>query len=354
MRVLSVLGGRPHLVKAESVHRAFVNAEGYEHLTVEYWHGNRSDYPNRGDQDFELPTPVHSLRPSSMPRIAEALGRVLAESRPDIVLVYGDLTVTTRATAMARAAGLRLVHIESGYRSGDPTDPEETARILVDHGVHHRIAFTRGMESNLLREGIDPTTISRFGDCALHTLHRRLERLVDESAAYVPTAGRGLVAFHHAENLRTAQRAAQMVEHIRRLASAFDIHFIAYGRTREILRGFDLERPLTDAGVTILDTLPYDGYVRELLEAAFVVTDSSGLQDECAFLQKPCFVLRAATPRQELLGKAIRLRPPHIEPMALLSAVSEAVGAHGSQGPDLSLLGRPYDGSFLEALSSLA
>jgi UDP-N-acetylglucosamine 2-epimerase (non-hydrolysing) len=353
MRILSVLGGRPHLVKAESIHRAFVGVPDVDHLTVECWIGALSDYPNHGDHDFAVPAPHAEVTGPTREAVTPRLDRLFADLRPDVALLYGDLPVTLIGAFLAARRKTPTVHIESGFRSGDLSDTEEWTRVMVDHLCTRRVVFSATMRRNLVAEGIPPATISEYGNPALHTLDRKLRELMDPGDEVEPATGPGLITFHHSENVCHYERAAQLTTQICRVADRYPLTVVLYDRTRARLAQLDLLKRLDHPAITLCRTLPYDRYVRVLLAARFVITDSSGLQDECRFLQKPCLVLRNATPRVEVLGKLVRLATADLAG-SVAAFLAEVADPDLSQGRDLARLGRPYDRSFVELVRSIA
>ena len=275
----------------------------------------------------------------------------LAELRPDVILVYGDLPASEIGAYVSLHRRVPLVHIESGYRSSDISDPEERTRILLDHVSRRRITFSTKMNRNLTNEGIGPDSIAQFGDPSLQTLNRRLQG-IESPWELVATGAFGLVTLHHHENLADGERIRTIIRQIQDLSLDFPVTFVLYERTREALLKHGLLKLLLDSSIRVVRTLSYDDYVKVLVNSAFVVTDSSGLQDECAFLQKPCIVLRKATPRVEKIGKLLSL-VDHSRPNALERAVRSMIPEGGWRGPDLAYLGKPYDGSFLKLLASI-
>lgn len=357
MKVLSILGGRPHLIKAESIHRALQGADDVEHILMELWLGDYSDYPRFSDDDFELPY-IDRLTRRTVEDLSEEIAKALRQVSPDLVLLYGDLPTTEAATPACCAFPVPFVHIESGYRSGDLTDPEERVRIHTSRLARHRIAFSENMRSRLLRENIDPSTVSVFGHAALQTLDRRLSAMMElVEPALEP---RALVTFHHDENLNSTERLEIIYKQLERLSADCALRIILYQRTRQRLAKVDLLSAIEDLAqdlphlprVEILSTLSYDRYLYQLLRATFVLTDSSTMQDECAFLHKPCLVMREFTPREGDLGSETRL-------IRKLEAtdLSESVGAlrrpPSAVERDRQRLGIPYDQEFVSLLRSL-
>jgi UDP-N-acetylglucosamine 2-epimerase (non-hydrolysing) len=222
------------------------------------------------------------------------------------LLLYGDLAATGAALPAADSAGVPVVHVEAGYRSGDATDPEETTRILASRTAAAHLAYSDTMVANLLDEGVPGESVYRVPDPARLSLLRHASR---PRAKQTPAA-QGLVTFHHDETFETPGRLAWLVEQLRRLARSRPLHAILYRRTARELRAARLLDALTAApGIVVSPTLPYRAYIGALEAADFVVTDSSGVQDDCVTLGRPCVVTRRASPR------------PVVAPLRLLAGI---------------------------------
>src|SRR5690349_20585180 len=129
MKVLSVVGNRPQFIKSGPVSAALREA-GIEEVVVhtgQHWDRELSDV---FFEELALPEPryrldLHTADVETMrPRIAE----VLAEERPDWVLVYGDTNSTLAGAEAGIDAGVPVAHVEAGLRSGDLSMPEEHNR----------------------------------------------------------------------------------------------------------------------------------------------------------------------------------------------------------------------------------
>lgn len=355
MRVVSVLGGRPHLVKCETIHLALEQTD-IRHDTVECWLGPLSDYPWTS-ADFHLPAPLEVISEGSAGRLTARLRRSLASVQPHVLLLYGDLDVTLLALGIAHQLGIPTVHIESGYRTGDLDDREEFTRVVASHGVTHRVAFTQSMVANLQAEGIDPRTVSRYGNPALAALSRRLVHVDPAQTGARQGQATGLMTFHRDENVLDPKQLARIVDSIEALADSFALTIVLFKRTDIQLRRFGIRGRLESvaegaAAVRILPTMRYDEYVGELSRAAFVITDSSTVQDECAFLGTDCFVLRQASPRAADFPPTTKVVET-IDPVQLASLASAAVQTRGAALVDRDRLGPEYDSSFVDLLRRL-
>ena len=137
MKITAIVGARPNFVKiAPIVADLRTRADVVTTLihTGQHYDGPMSDafFAN-----LELPDPDVNLQvkaSSAAAQIAEIMLRLepVAESRPDLVVVVGDVNSTLAGALTASKLGLRLAHVEAGLRSFDRTMPEEINRVLTD------------------------------------------------------------------------------------------------------------------------------------------------------------------------------------------------------------------------------
>src|SRR3989441_13157317 len=169
MRILSVVGARPNFMKLAPVDRELAKRPGVEHLIV---HTGQHYDPEMSATFFEelwLPAPDHHLGVGSGSHAAqtaavmERLEPVLTASRPDVVLVYGDVNSTLAAALVAAKLGIRVGHVEGGLRSGDWTMPEEINRVVTDRLSELLLTPSRDAGGNLVAEGVSVDRIEVVG-----------------------------------------------------------------------------------------------------------------------------------------------------------------------------------------------
>lgn len=346
MKVTSIIGGRPHLIKCEPVHRALRSSKlSHELIDCSY---PISDYLEFERGNFDLPTPVAELEAISPDSLVPSLYDALERSKTNLVILYGDLDASMAGAIAACRLGVPIMHIESGFRSGDLADSEERNRIVIDRCAALRIAFSELMRRNLLSENLPEDSIHVFENPSVATLRNRVADLdiVTPRDAEIRV---GFVRVHREENLQP-KPLKQIVDQVADLTRYYSIRFVMFERTRQALcDAFLLERLRSIPNVVIVGTLDYATYVRELMLASFVVTDSSGLQDDAVFLTKPCFVLRRSTPRVDGLirGNVLVSNLAEVQLSSLVrnhlnvSSDRKGRGIEGIQAP-------PYDSRFVD------
>ncbi len=172
----------------------------------------------------------------------------------------------------------------------------------------------------------------RVPDPARLALRRRLRLLdVNETAQW-----RGLVTFHRAETLGNEQFLTSLVAALERIGATWPLTVVLYAATRfSLMRAGLLERLSRIPGVSRTSTLPIAAYARELRSARFVITDSSGVQDDCETVGCTCLVVRRASPRP--ITSPLHLVDPHELDAARVESVGAAGGSLASAGTSLLL-----------------
>ncbi|HET9345229.1 MAG TPA: UDP-N-acetylglucosamine 2-epimerase (non-hydrolyzing) [Candidatus Limnocylindrales bacterium] len=309
MRLVSIVGTRPQLIKAA----ALLPAVRARHDEVFVDTGQHWDDAMAGSffAELGLPRPDHSLgigggrQAEQTARMLAAVEPILLAERPDAVLVYGDTNSTLAGALAAAKVSIPVAHVEAGLRSFDRTMPEEINRVVADHLSTWLFAPTPTAVANLAGEGLTDG-VSLVGD-VLQDLAARTAADVADPAALAgieATLRSGSPGLHLAPGhylLATVHRAAN------RDAGAL-------GAWAELLGAVARpERPvvlplhpgtavaLAAGGIALPDAVravPPVGYRTSLalqLHAAAVLTDSGGVQREAAWLGVPCLVLRDVT-----------------------------------------------------------
>jgi len=229
--------------------------------------------------------------------VIQAVGRLIDERPPDVVLVQGD---TLSALAVGLAAALRrcpVAHVEAGLRSGTSDDPfpEEISRRQLSHLADWHFAPTQSAVDNLLAEGIDPSRIHCVGNTVIDAL-----RIVRSTLPPAPHGdGRTvLVTVHRRENwgCRLHNICAAVLELARRHKDwRFVLSVHPNPDVRSVLRGHFVGHPR----IQLLDAPRYDQWIAQVVGCDLILTDSGGMQEEGCALGRPVLVLRDVTERPE-------------------------------------------------------
>lgn len=279
------------------------------------------------DVDLAVMTDNQGL-PGLTARIVTALAAELTTDPPASVVVHGDTTTSMAGALAARYAGIPVVHLEAGLRTGDLTSPfpEELNRRLTGVMADLHLAPTRGAADNLRGEGVAAEDIVVTGNTVVDALldtARRAHPLSDPVVAEVVARAERLVVatLHrresHGEPLRrVAEALAQLTEELPGLEVVLPLH--PNPRVRASIGA------VVDAcpAITTCAPMPYPEFVTLLAAADLIVTDSGGIQEEAPSLDKPVLVTRESTERPEAVD-AGTARLVGTDPRRLLETARE-------------------------------
>ena len=305
MRIVTVVGTRPQLIKAAAL--SPVLRARHQEIFVDT--GQHHDEAMAGVffTELGLPVPDHSMAVGGGSHAEQTgamlvgLEPIIAEARPDAVLVYGDTNSTLAGSLVAAKLTVPIAHVEAGLRSYDRRMPEEVNRIVSDHLSRWRFAPTPLAAANLAAEGIT-TGVQVVGDL-MQDLAARVSREVRDPSVLAGLAIPGTSAplrpggylfatIHRAEN-RSPEAIAAWTALLRDVARPERPIILALHPGTALV----LESAGADLGPNVLVTPPF-GYRSSLalqLHAAAVLTDSGGVQREAGWLDVPCLILRPTT-----------------------------------------------------------
>ena len=302
MRIVYVVGTRPNFVKTAPVIGALRSRlpEGRHTIVHTGQHYDRlmSDVFL---EELGVPAPDHMLEVGSgshaqqTARVMERLEPVLAEERPDLVMVPGDVNSTLAAALTAAKLQIPVAHIESGLRSFDRTMPEELNRIVADQIAEHLFLHSDEAIENLRAEGVAKERMHFVGNTMIDTLVALEERFRAAGAAEKlgMEPGEFVLVTLHRPALVDGPLLAETVERLAGLAREMPVVFPVHPRTRKEMERIDAEHP----GLLLSEPLGYVDFLSLLADAGAVLTDSGGIQEETTYLGIPCFTLRDNTER---------------------------------------------------------
>ncbi len=341
MRVAVVVGTRPEAIKMAPVVKALKAAPG---IKVVLWssgqHREMLDqvfdlFDLSADRELGVMTSDQGLS-AAFSAVLQGTARLIAEDRPDWLLVHGD-TSTAGAAAIAAFHGkVRIGHVEAGLRSHrmDAPWPEEFNRRLVDMVADLHFAPTESARQNLLTEGVADRSILVTGntviDALLATRARleaspaRCEALDAAGPALDPDLPIVLVTGHRRENFGDGFR--QICEALARLDDTGQVQIVypvhLNPNVQEPVKALLSHR----SRVHLIAPVDYEAFVRLMMRARVVLTDSGGVQEEAPSFGKPVLVMREVTERPEAV-EAGAARLVGSSPDAIVGGVMAALGS---------------------------
>ncbi len=308
MKIVSVVGARPQFVKLAPLSQAFHSRNGrdgsIEHVIVHTGQHYDSDMSAVFFKDLEIPEATYHLGIGSgthgyqTGRMLEGIERVLAETRPDIVVVYGDTNSTVAGSLAAAKLHIPVAHVEAGLRSFNRRMPEEINRVLTDHAADLLLAPTPSAMDNLRKEGLESRAVWT-GDIMFDAL--LMWRAVAERRSRVlgrlglSPRGYGVVTVHRAENTDDREKLEALLAVFTDISRQwFPLIFPVHPRTAKVIRELTADVPMP-AGLRMIEPIGYMDMLQLVRNARMVLTDSGGLQKEAFFLECPCITLREET-----------------------------------------------------------
>ncbi len=300
MRALCVAGARPNFVKLKPVIDA-LDAGDVESVLVhtgQHYDVGMSDVfweeldLRRPDWNLGIGSGTHAEQTA---RVMTAFEPVVADVRPDVVVVVGDVNSTMAAAIVAAKAGVPVAHVEAGLRSWDSSMPEEVNRVVTDRVSDCLLAPSPDAVDNLRGEGYDTDHIHLVGNVMIDTLLANLDRararpIVEKLG--VSRCSYGLVTLHRPENVDNPAILADLLSALRSVAVELPLIMPVHPRTRSALETFN---PPT--ALRLIDPASYLDFIVLEASARLVITDSGGVQEETTVLGIPCLTLRDNTER---------------------------------------------------------
>ncbi len=307
MKVLTVLGTRPEIIRLSCVIKQL--DQFCEHVLL--YSGQNFD-PKLSDIFFrELgvrqPDINLGIREESfsaqLSAIIAGTGEVLAQERPDRVLILGD-TNTGLAALTAARMGIPVYHMEAGNRCYDDRVPEEVNRRVIDHCSEVLLPYTHRSKENLLREGIERQRIFVVGNPIYEVLKLQASRI--DSSGILHQLGVAeqrylLATLHRVENVDDAPRLKRLLDGLALVADTYREPVVVslHPRTRDKMSQFHLDAE--SPGVHVVEPLGFFDFVKLEKEAHCVLSDSGTVQEECCIFGVPSVTLRDVTERAETI-----------------------------------------------------
>ena len=233
-----------------------------------------------------------------------AYEQVCMESRPDWIVVVGDVNSTLACSLVGAKLHIPVAHLEAGLRSGDRKMPEEINRVATDAIVNLLWTPSPDGDEHLRREGVADEKIERVGNIMIDSfelMRPKIEAAGMAAQLGLEPGGYGVVTLHRPSNVDDGETLATIVEELVATAQGgLPLVFPVHPRTRARLGDFGLEERLTaGAGdaIRLLEPLSYIKFMSLVLECRVAITDSGGIQEETSYLGIPCLTLRDNTER---------------------------------------------------------
>lgn len=220
-----------------------------------------------------------------------------------LVLVYADTASALIGLELARAAGLAVGHLEAGLRSFNRLSPfpEEIIRVRCMRKSQFLFPPSPEAAANLRRMNVRGRIIEIAGNWVVDALRLALAKTPTVPMPEQPFA---LAAIHRMETITRAGRMKRIFGLLKKVGERLPVVFIRYPATAKFLVRYRLTSRLEQGNIRVIDMLPhYYDFVAMERAATIVLADGCGVQEECAYLNKPYLILRNETERPDGLGR---------------------------------------------------
>jgi len=235
---------------------------------------------------------------------------LLGVGKPDLVTVFGDVDTTLAAAIAAKREHCQLAHVEAGLRSHDRQMPEELNRLMVDSIADLHLTTTAEARDTLLREGHPESSVHFVGNLMIDSLLATVDRaLAQKLCAKLGVQPQGfiLATFHRPSNVDSREELQGLLQMITHMAQRLPVVWPLHPRTRAVMLRENMLPQLDIPGLLLIPPLRYREFVSLQSCAKLVVSDSGGMQEECAVLNITCLTVRDTTERPDTLGNGNEL-----------------------------------------------
>lgn len=330
LKVMTIVGTRPELIKLS---RVIAELDRSMNHVLVHTGQNYDDELNRiFFEDLEIRQPNYYLEAAgatAVETIAQVLSKVdpvMAEEKPDAILLYGD-TNSCMAAIAAKRRKIPVFHMEAGNRSFDERVPEEINRRIIDHISDINMPLTEHARRYLIAEGIKAENVIKTGSCMQEVLEYYAPKI--EKSDAVERLGLTprkyfLISAHREENIDTPKRLAGLLESLNVLAETYDVPIIFSVHPRTQKRLDDLAHGNIDSRIQFMKAMGFLDYIQLQKQAMCVVSDSGTIAEEGSLLNLPAVTLRQAHERPEGMDEGTVIMSD-VEPECVLQAVAMAL-----------------------------
>ena len=302
-----IAAARPNFMKIAPIYHAMKAVDGYTPVIV---HTGQHYDANMSDSffvDLGLPAPDFNLEVGSGTHAQQtgavmiAYEQIITDTPPAATIVVGDVNSTIACTLAAKKLCLPVAHLEAGLRSRDWGMPEEINRIVTDSISDILWTPSPDADDNLRNEGVAPERITRVGNVMMDSyelMRPRIEAETPREEFGLAEKGYGIVTLHRPSNVDAKETLGPLVDALKASAARVPLLFPLHPRTRKNLDTHGLlDDFLSATGIHVSEPINYIRFMGLVREAALVITDSGGIQEETTYLDIPCITLRENTER---------------------------------------------------------
>ncbi|MDO5316067.1 MAG: UDP-N-acetyl glucosamine 2-epimerase [bacterium] len=340
MKLVTIIGARPQIIKAAALSRAIKNhfSDRIQEVIVHTGQHYDDNMSQVFFDELQIPRPDYNLHVGSAShgvqtaRMTEGIEALLIKEQPDFIVLYGDTNSTLAGAVAAAKIHVPIVHIEAGLRSFNKSMPEEINRIVCDHCSTLLFTPTKAGLENLKREGfsideggvstlrqaqgsttavptIDNPKVYHCGDIMYdNSLH--FANIAEEKTDIIQRlelVGKPFIlsTIHRDSNTDHPERLGAIFDALIELSKENQIVLPLHPRTAKLLKtNLSNEKQtlvFSSPNIKLIPPVSFLEMIALERHAQLVMTDSGGVQKEAYFFKKPCIILRPETEWVEIV-----------------------------------------------------
>jgi len=311
LKVMTVVGTRPEIIRLSRVMSALDNSKAIEHIIVHT--GQNYDYELNQIffDDLQIRKPDYFLNAAGI-TATETIGKILInidplleEIKPDAFLVLGD-TNSCLCAIPAKKRHIPIFHMEAGNRCFDQRVPEETNRKIVDHISDINLTYSDIAREYLLREGLPADRIIKTGSPMFEVLNHYIESIKNSDILNRLNLVKNkyfVVSAHREENINNDSNFTDFISSLNKIAEKYDYPIIVstHPRTRKMI---DAKEIKLHHQIQLLKPLGFNDYNALQMNSMAVLSDSGTISEESSILNFPALNIRQAHERPEAMEEA--------------------------------------------------
>ncbi|NQV78066.1 MAG: UDP-N-acetylglucosamine 2-epimerase (non-hydrolyzing) [Lutibacter sp.] len=308
IKVLTVVGTRPEIIRLSRVMAALDTSLAIEHIIVHT--GQNYDYELNQIffDDLGIRKPDYFLDAAGQ-TATETIGNILIKIdpllenlNPDAFLVLGD-TNSCLCAIPAKKRHIPIFHMEAGNRCFDQRVPEETNRKIVDHISDINMTYSDIAREYLLKEGLPADRIIKTGSPMFEVLNFYKDSIFDSNVLDVLSLQKNnyfLISAHREENINSKANFNNLITSLNSIATEYNLPIIVstHPRTRKMIDSMEIELHMN---IQLLKPLGFIEYNALQINSRAVLSDSGTISEESSILNFPALNLRQAHERPEAM-----------------------------------------------------
>jgi UDP-N-acetylglucosamine 2-epimerase (non-hydrolysing) len=349
MLIYLVAGARPNFMKIAPIVRALqAQAQSEQRLSYKIIHTGQHYDREMNDVFFEelgIPQPDVFMaagggsHAQQTAKIMVGFEELCQNERPAAVLVVGDVNSTLACSIVAKKLNIPVAHVEAGLRSGDMSMPEEINRLVTDSISDWFFVTEPAALEHLRREGKPDSAVHYVGHVMVDNVLYQADKLAHTDTSSFETsafkqarqdAGQryGVVTMHRPSNVDDQETFSRIAGALKEIAGELPLIFPVHPRTRANIEKFGID---LGPNITLAGPQAYMAFLNLWKDAAVVLTDSGGLQEETTALGVPCVTIRENTERPVTVDEGSNVLAG-TDPAVIMAEARKILRGEGKQG----------------------